>query len=91
MRDAHRELYGTAAEAALRAEMRGPRPHQNWPRLCVRAVIEQTKVIIVVAHRVEGRHPRSPSWSKQSQRHNRALREVAERFVTDSARPRRLS
>lgn len=84
------ELYTTAAEAALRAELRyrTARGHTEQLRgaLGSRAVIDQAKGIIMAIRQVDA-DTAFNALVVQSQQQNRKLREVAERFVTGIVTP----
>lgn len=85
------ELYTTAAETALRADLRyrAAREHTiQLPRaLTSRAVIDQAEGIIMAAQRVDA-DTAFAALVEQSQRLNRKLRDVAQQFVTDITQPR---
>lgn len=84
------ELYTTAAEAALGAELRHRtvRGHADQLRtaLTSRAVIDQAKGIIMAIRQVDA-DTAFAALVTRSQRENRKLREVAERFVAEVVTP----
>ncbi len=84
------ELYTTASEAALSAELRHrtARNHTDQLRtaLTSRAVIDQAKGIIMAVRQVDA-DTAFAVLVTQSQRENRKLRDVAERFVANIVTP----
>lgn len=83
-------LYTTAAEAALRNARRylqaRRQVEQLQEALASRAVIDQAKGIVMAVHRV----PADEAFAllvERSQRENRKLRDLAERFVDEVSRP----
>jgi hypothetical protein len=85
------ELYTTAAEAALGAELRHRAAAENTTQLRTalssRAVIDQAKGIIMAARQIDA-DAAFAVLAKQSQQQNRKLRDVAEEFVRSVTEPR---
>lgn len=85
------ELYTTAAEAALRADLRYRKARDHVGRLTTalgsRAVIDQAKGIIMAVRQVDA-DTAFAALVELSQRDHRELRDVAEQFVADITQPR---